>query len=293
MPRGLCGATSPSGTKRLSSARSLPTPQSISCFRRSSRWASCSPRYRRDPSTPGQRPEPTSSSPTVPASSSRTAARPPGGPSSGCASSREAAASPALTSRTAASAADHSRWRSNRARPVRQRSQSGRPSSRGSGVPAVRLARVVDLARGSGRRVLVGAFSIEANTFAPGATTLDDFRANVFGVGAGHAADHAGRALGRLPSSSTRRAWRSCPPSRRGAPRGSRSHSTASRRSSRWRPGPPTRRSTARTSCSTVPPSPMARTTQRAACSLPCASGCALTCRSRSHWTATRTSPTR
>ncbi len=51
-------------------------------------------------------------------------------------------------------------------------------------MPAVRLARVVDVARASGRRVLVGAFSIEANTFAPGATTLDDFRANVFGVGA-------------------------------------------------------------------------------------------------------------
>jgi microcystin degradation protein MlrC len=32
-------------------------------------------------------------------------------------------------------------------------------------------------------RVLVGAFAIEANTFAPGETTLDDFRAQVFGVG--------------------------------------------------------------------------------------------------------------
>src|ERR1019366_5136114 len=33
-------------------------------------------------------------------------------------------------------------------------------------------------------RILVGAFAIEANTFVPGATTLDDFRAQVFGVGA-------------------------------------------------------------------------------------------------------------
>ena len=33
-------------------------------------------------------------------------------------------------------------------------------------------------------RVLVGAFAMEANTFAPGETTLDDFRAQVFGVGA-------------------------------------------------------------------------------------------------------------
>jgi microcystin degradation protein MlrC len=36
----------------------------------------------------------------------------------------------------------------------------------------------------SGPRVLVGAFAIEANTFARGETTLDDFRAQVFGVGA-------------------------------------------------------------------------------------------------------------
>src|SRR5579864_2615565 len=36
----------------------------------------------------------------------------------------------------------------------------------------------------SGRpRVLVGGFSMEANTFAPGETTLDDLRAQVFGVG--------------------------------------------------------------------------------------------------------------
>jgi microcystin degradation protein MlrC len=34
------------------------------------------------------------------------------------------------------------------------------------------------------RRVLVGAFAIEANTFSPGETTLEDFRAQVFGVGA-------------------------------------------------------------------------------------------------------------
>jgi microcystin degradation protein MlrC len=33
------------------------------------------------------------------------------------------------------------------------------------------------------RRVLVGGFSMEANTFAPGETTLDDLRAQVFGVG--------------------------------------------------------------------------------------------------------------
>ncbi|MBV8598512.1 MAG: M81 family metallopeptidase, partial [Actinobacteria bacterium] len=32
-------------------------------------------------------------------------------------------------------------------------------------------------------RVLVGAFSMESNTFAPGATTLDDLRAQMFGVG--------------------------------------------------------------------------------------------------------------
>ncbi|HZQ03131.1 MAG TPA: M81 family metallopeptidase [Gaiellaceae bacterium] len=32
-------------------------------------------------------------------------------------------------------------------------------------------------------RVLVGGFSMEANTFAPGETTLDDLRAQVFGVG--------------------------------------------------------------------------------------------------------------
>jgi microcystin degradation protein MlrC len=34
-----------------------------------------------------------------------------------------------------------------------------------------------------GARVLVGGFSMEANTFAPGETTLDDLRAQVFGVG--------------------------------------------------------------------------------------------------------------
>jgi microcystin degradation protein MlrC len=33
------------------------------------------------------------------------------------------------------------------------------------------------------RRVLVGGFSMEANTFAPGETTLDDLRGQVFGVG--------------------------------------------------------------------------------------------------------------
>jgi microcystin degradation protein MlrC len=33
------------------------------------------------------------------------------------------------------------------------------------------------------RRVLVGGFSMEANTFAPGETTLDDLRAQVFGAG--------------------------------------------------------------------------------------------------------------
>ncbi len=33
-------------------------------------------------------------------------------------------------------------------------------------------------------RVLVGAFALEANTFAPGATTVDDFRAQVWRVGA-------------------------------------------------------------------------------------------------------------
>src|SRR5581483_2896093 len=33
-------------------------------------------------------------------------------------------------------------------------------------------------------RVLVGGFSMEANTFAPGETTLEDLRAQVFGVGA-------------------------------------------------------------------------------------------------------------
>src|SRR5690349_18964878 len=32
-------------------------------------------------------------------------------------------------------------------------------------------------------RVLVGGFSMEANTFAVGETTLDDLRAQVFGVG--------------------------------------------------------------------------------------------------------------
>ena len=33
-------------------------------------------------------------------------------------------------------------------------------------------------------RVLVGGFSMEANTFTPGETTLDDLRSQVFGVGA-------------------------------------------------------------------------------------------------------------
>ena len=41
-------------------------------------------------------------------------------------------------------------------------------------------------------RILVGAFAIEANTFVPGATTLDDFRAQVFGVGAGVPRDTLG-----------------------------------------------------------------------------------------------------
>jgi hypothetical protein len=34
------------------------------------------------------------------------------------------------------------------------------------------------------RRVLSGGFSMEANTFAPGETTLVDLRAQVFGAGA-------------------------------------------------------------------------------------------------------------
>src|SRR4051812_37047857 len=38
-------------------------------------------------------------------------------------------------------------------------------------------------------RVLVGGFSMESNTFAPGEPTLDDLRAQMFGVGA---AIHAG-----------------------------------------------------------------------------------------------------
>src|SRR5919201_5507221 len=33
-------------------------------------------------------------------------------------------------------------------------------------------------------RVLIGGFSMEANTFAIGETTMDDLRAQVFGVGA-------------------------------------------------------------------------------------------------------------
>lgn len=51
-------------------------------------------------------------------------------------------------------------------------------------------------------RVLVAAFALEANTFAPGSTTLDDFRAQVWRVG-----DDAGPdALG--PSSELAAAWR-------------------------------------------------------------------------------------
>jgi microcystin degradation protein MlrC len=50
-------------------------------------------------------------------------------------------------------------------------------------------------------RVLVGGFSMEANTFAPGETTLDDLRAQVFGVGAGLHRDFMG------PGSELAGAW--------------------------------------------------------------------------------------
>ncbi|HEY8584023.1 MAG TPA: M81 family metallopeptidase, partial [Capillimicrobium sp.] len=53
-----------------------------------------------------------------------------------------------------------------------------------------------------GPRVLVAAFALEANTFAPGATTLDDFRAQVWRVGD----DVAPEALG--PESELAAAWR-------------------------------------------------------------------------------------
>jgi microcystin degradation protein MlrC len=52
------------------------------------------------------------------------------------------------------------------------------------------------------KRVLVAAFAMEANTFAVGATTLDDFRAQVWRVGADVRAD----ALG--PDSELAAAWR-------------------------------------------------------------------------------------
>jgi microcystin degradation protein MlrC len=42
------------------------------------------------------------------------------------------------------------------------------------------------------RRVLVAAFALEANTFAPGSTTIDDFRAQVWRVGADAAPDALG-----------------------------------------------------------------------------------------------------
>jgi microcystin degradation protein MlrC len=41
-------------------------------------------------------------------------------------------------------------------------------------------------------RVLVGAFAIEANTFSPGATTLEDFRSQVFAIGADVSPDTLG-----------------------------------------------------------------------------------------------------
>jgi AcrR family transcriptional regulator len=50
-------------------------------------------------------------------------------------------------------------------------------------------------------RVLVGGFSMEANTFAPGETTLDDLRAQVFGVGADVHRDFMG------PASELAGAW--------------------------------------------------------------------------------------
>jgi microcystin degradation protein MlrC len=50
-------------------------------------------------------------------------------------------------------------------------------------------------------RVLVGGFSMEANTFAPGETTLDDLRAQVFGVGADPHRDFMG------PGSELAGAW--------------------------------------------------------------------------------------
>src|SRR6266849_5513622 len=47
-----------------------------------------------------------------------------------------------------------------------------------------RRRRPDDVLAVAGARVLVGGFSMEANTFAPGETTLDDLRAQVFGAGA-------------------------------------------------------------------------------------------------------------
>src|SRR5436190_2784063 len=53
----------------------------------------------------------------------------------------------------------------------------------------------------TGPRVLVGGFSMEANTFAPGETTLDDLRAQVFGVGSSLHRDFMG------PGSELAGAW--------------------------------------------------------------------------------------
>ena len=58
-------------------------------------------------------------------------------------------------------------------------------------------------------RVLVGGFSMESNTFAPGETTLDDLRAQMFGVGAEVDAELPGRrerARGALGGARGRRA---------------------------------------------------------------------------------------
>src|SRR6266849_169050 len=47
-----------------------------------------------------------------------------------------------------------------------------------------RRRRPDDVLAVAGARVLVGGFSMESNTFAPGETTLDDLRAQMFAVGA-------------------------------------------------------------------------------------------------------------
>jgi microcystin degradation protein MlrC len=52
------------------------------------------------------------------------------------------------------------------------------------------------------RRVLVAAFAMEANTFAPGSTTIDDFQAQVWAVGDAIGPDVLG------PTSELRAAWR-------------------------------------------------------------------------------------